>query len=86
MFHQIIIQPSDRISQRFLWRNCNQNIKPEEYEMLVMTFGAACSPCSALHVMKTNAKDHTDCHPRAIEAICDHHYMDDFVDSFDSIE
>lgn len=86
MFHQILIQPTDRISQRFLWRNGDLSISPNEYEMLVMTFGAACSPCSALHVMKSNAKEHTDCHPRAIEAICEHHYMDDFVDSFDSIE
>ncbi|XP_065356286.1 uncharacterized protein LOC135950683 [Calliphora vicina] len=86
MFHQVIIQPSDRISQRFLWRNGDQSKKPNEYEMLVMIFGAACSPCSAIHVMKTNAKEHNDCNPRAIEAILEHHYMDDFVDSFDSIE
>ncbi|XP_073845830.1 uncharacterized protein isoform X1 [Musca autumnalis] len=86
MFHQVIMQPSDRISQRLLWRNCNSDIEPVEYEMTVMTFGAACSPCSAIYVMKTNAKEHIDCHPRAIESICEHHYMDDFVDSFDSVD
>ncbi|XP_065361898.1 uncharacterized protein LOC135955477 [Calliphora vicina] len=86
MFHQILVQPCDRISQRFLWRDGNTANPPYEYEMVVMTFGAACSPSSALYVMKTNARDHRAFHPRAIEAICDHHYMDDFVDSFDSVE
>lgn len=86
MFHQVLVQPSDRISQRFLWRDGNQQKPPDEYEMVVMTFGAACSPCSALYVMKTNARDHADYHPRSIKAICDHHYIDDFVDSFDSVE
>ncbi|XP_073824972.1 uncharacterized protein isoform X1 [Musca autumnalis] len=86
MFHQVIIQPRDRISERLLWRNCNPDIEPVEYEMTVMTFGAACSPCSAIYVMKTNAKEHIDCHPRAIESICEHHYMDDFVDSFHSVD
>ena len=36
--------------------------------------------------MKTNARNHPEFHPRAIEAICEHHYIDDFVDSFDSAE
>ncbi|XP_075164705.1 uncharacterized protein LOC142237217 [Haematobia irritans] len=86
MFHQIMIQPDDRISQRFLWRFGKTDSEPKEFEMLVMIFGAACSPCSAIHVMKTNAKEHNELLPRAVEAICEHHYMDDFVDSFDSIE
>lgn len=36
--------------------------------------------------MKTNAREHINYHPRSIEAICDHHYMDDYVDNYDSIE
>ncbi|XP_073819921.1 uncharacterized protein [Musca autumnalis] len=86
MFHQVKIQPSDRISQRFLWRDGNQNKPPDDYEMQVMIFGAACSPCSAIFVMNENAKDHSGYNPRAIEAICQHHYVDDFVDSFDSVD
>ncbi|XP_061398464.1 uncharacterized protein LOC133334184 [Musca vetustissima] len=86
MFHQVKIQPCDRVSQRFLWRDENQNKPPDEYEMQVMIFGAACSPCSAIFVMNANAKDHLGYNPRAIEAICEHHYVDDFVDSFDSVD
>lgn len=82
MFHQVAIQPVDRYAQRD-----GENTKPpEEYEMRVMIFGAACSPCSAQYVMRLNAKEHHESHPRAIKAIFDHHYIDDFVDSFDAIE
>ncbi|XP_073831554.1 uncharacterized protein [Musca autumnalis] len=86
MFHKVKIQPSDRISQRFLWRDGNQNKPPDDYDMQVMIFGAACSPCSAIFVMNENAKDHSGYNPRDIEALCEHHYVDDFVDSFDSVE
>lgn len=53
---------------------------------LVITFGAACSPCSALHVMRTNAREHVDNHPRAIAVIYWHRYMHEFIKSFGSIE
>lgn len=36
--------------------------------------------------MKKNAKEHTDCNPRTIETICEDHYMDDFIDRFDTAE
>ncbi|XP_058977373.1 uncharacterized protein LOC131802044 [Musca domestica] len=86
MFHQVKIQPSDRVSQRFLWRDGNQKEPPGVYEMQVMIFGAACSPCSAIFVMKANAKEHLHYNPRAIEAISENHYVDDFVDSFESVD
>ncbi|XP_075167990.1 uncharacterized protein LOC142241581 [Haematobia irritans] len=84
MFHQVFVQPEDRISQRFLWRNGDQNKTPDEYEMVVMTFGAACSPCCARFVLKKNAFENTHCDIRSIDAIIKHHYIDDYVDSFDS--
>ena len=57
---------------------------PEVYEMLVMTFGAACSSCIAHYVKETNAMEYRDRFPRAMKSILDHHYVDDFVGSFDS--
>lgn len=84
MFHQILVAPEDRCSQRFLWRD-NENQSPDLYEMLVMTFGAACSPCIAHYVKDTNAVEFRDRYPRAVKSILDHHYVDDFVDSFESV-
>ncbi|XP_037821294.1 uncharacterized protein LOC119610232 isoform X1 [Lucilia sericata] len=83
MFHQVVVAEEDRCSQRFLWRD-NESGPPEVYEMLVMTFGAACSPCIAHYVKETNAMEYRDRFPRAVKSILDHHYVDDFVDSFDS--
>ena len=84
MFHQILVAPEDRCSQRFLWRE-DENKTPDVYEMLVMTFGAACSPCVAQYVKESNALSFRDDFPRAVRSIIDNHYVDDFVDSFTTL-
>ncbi|XP_044573975.1 uncharacterized protein LOC123258163 [Drosophila ananassae] len=82
MFHQVLIRPEDRCSQRFLWRDGNDDRDPDVYEMNVMTFGAACSPSTAHFVKTVNALKFRDSDPRTVKAIIDHHYVDDYVDSF----
>ncbi|XP_041675272.1 uncharacterized protein LOC121530366 [Drosophila eugracilis] len=82
MFHQVLIQPQDRCAQRFLWRNGDDRRDPDLFEMVVMTFGAACSPCSAHHVKTINASRYAQADPRAVQAINEYHYVDDYVDSF----
>ncbi|XP_050746279.1 uncharacterized protein LOC122818101 [Drosophila biarmipes] len=82
MFHQVLILPEDRCSQRFLWRDGNDDGYPDAYEINVMTFGAACSPSAAHHGKTVNALKFRDSDPRAVKAIIDHHYVDDYVDSF----
>ncbi|XP_067628473.1 uncharacterized protein [Eurosta solidaginis] len=82
MFHQVRIRKEDRCSQRFLWRDGNTSKQPEVFEMVVMTFGAACSPCAAQYVKSLNALEHQDKSPRAVKSILERHYVDDFVDSF----
>lgn len=83
MFHQIRIQKADQQSQRFLWRNDDGRI--EVYAMQVMTFGATCSPSSAQYVKDLNAKRFHSTHPRAVKSIIEHHYVDDMLDSVDTI-
>lgn len=84
MFHQVRIQESDQQSQRFLWRNDDGLI--DVYVMQVMTFGATRSPSSAQYVKNINAKRFLRTHPRAVKSIVDHHYVDDLLDSVDTIE
>lgn len=81
MFLQIGMRPADRRAQRFLWRD-DGGSPPDIYEMMVMTFGAACSPTSAQFVKNRNAREHEVEFPEAAEAIRSLHYVDDFVASF----
>ncbi|XP_058451241.1 uncharacterized protein LOC131430355 [Malaya genurostris] len=85
MFHQIRIRAEDRNAQRFLWRH-NPKCDPEVYIMDVATFGSTCSPCSAHYIKNKNATDFAHRWPRAAEAIIKGHYVDDYLDSFNSIE
>lgn len=84
MFHQVRVRKEDQQSQRFLWRNRDGCL--DTYIMQVMTFGATCSPSSAQYVMTQNAQRFSNTHPRAVKAITDHHYVDDLLDSVDTVE
>lgn len=85
MFSQVLIKPSDRQAQRFLWRY-DESEPLGEYVMDVMTFGVTCSPASAHYVKNTNALSFVKSHPEAVNSIISHHYVDDFADSFDNAE
>ncbi|XP_058817559.1 uncharacterized protein LOC131680861 [Topomyia yanbarensis] len=85
MFHQLYIRSQDRQSQLFLWRD-NPNQPMKTLVMDVATFGSACSPCSAHFVRNLNAEEHAAVYPKATKAILENHYVDDFLDSFDTVE
>ncbi|XP_062538071.1 uncharacterized protein LOC134206385 [Armigeres subalbatus] len=54
--------------------------------MDVATFGSTCSPASAQYIKNKNAAEFTHLFPRAVEAIMENHYVDDYLDSFESEE
>lgn len=54
--------------------------------MQAMTFGATCSPSSAHYVKNLNALRFAEQYPRAVNAITNHHYVDDLLDSADAVE
>ncbi|XP_058827116.1 uncharacterized protein LOC131687095 [Topomyia yanbarensis] len=84
MFHQIAMKKEDRHAQRILWRN-DPSEPPQVFLMDVATFGSTSSPCSAQYVKNANAREHADKYPRAAEAIERKHYVDDYLDSVDSV-
>ncbi|XP_055903018.1 uncharacterized protein LOC129939152 [Eupeodes corollae] len=86
MFHRIDIRPEDQMCQRFLWRDGSPENQLEVYQMRAMIFGATCSPSLAQHVKNTNAMQFKDENPRAVTAITERHYVDDYVDSFETEE
>lgn len=88
MFHQVRIIDSDQDALRFVWEDPSEldpSAPPATYAMDAMIFGARCSPCSSQYVKNSHAQQYATELPRAVEAIQKYHYVDDFVDSFDSV-
>ncbi|XP_062702029.1 uncharacterized protein LOC134285403 [Aedes albopictus] len=85
MFHQFRIRQEDTHSQRFLYRE-HPSRSVKTFVMDVGTFGATCSPCQAQYIKNLNAKEHEADFPEAAQAIQKKHYVDDYLDSFDTEE
>lgn len=86
MFLRVKIREADQGAQLFLWRGQRRTGDPEIYVMNVMIFGAASSPTSAIYALNKNAEEFANTHPAAVEAIKNKHYVDDYLDSVDSID
>ncbi|XP_058840837.1 uncharacterized protein LOC131696307 [Topomyia yanbarensis] len=85
MFHQLLICEPDRHSQRFLFRS--DPSRPVETNIMdVATFGSTCSPASAQYAKNKNAEEFVARYPRAVEGIQRNHYVDDYLDSFESVD
>ncbi|XP_062557256.1 uncharacterized protein LOC134222129 [Armigeres subalbatus] len=85
MFHQVEIRSEDRQAQRFLWRD-SPSQPMQVFVMDVATFGSTCSPCSLQFVKNVNADDHANEFPKAAEAVKKNHYVDDYLDSADTVD
>ncbi|XP_053685875.1 uncharacterized protein LOC128735413 [Sabethes cyaneus] len=85
MFHQLKIRSPDCQSQRFVFRDRPTDL-PRIYVMDVATFGSSCSPASAQHIKNLNADEFASEYPRAAAAIKNKHYVDDYLDSFQTNE
>ena len=84
MFHQCLIIEQDQPALRFLWRNLETSRNPDVYQMMVMIFGAASSPCTANYVLRKTADDNCEdpsFSPETIEAVKRNFYMDDLLKS-----
>ncbi|XP_037809650.1 uncharacterized protein LOC119602292 isoform X1 [Lucilia sericata] len=84
MFLQVAIKNDDINSQRFLWRGLDCNDSIQHCVMTRMIFGAACSPTIAQFIKNKNAQTFSEVSPRAEDAIIYRHYVDDYVDCFQS--
>ncbi|XP_062701620.1 uncharacterized protein LOC109433489 [Aedes albopictus] len=85
MFHQFLIRPRDRQAQRFVFRE-SPDQQPTIFVMDVATFGASCSPCIAHYLKNRNAEEYAEQFPDAATAIIENHYVDDFLDSVDTVD
>ncbi|XP_065074997.1 uncharacterized protein LOC135698791 [Ochlerotatus camptorhynchus] len=85
MFLRILIREADKWSQCFLWRSSPED-EVQVYVINVAMFGATSSPCTVQFVKNKNALDYAELYPRAVNAIINNHYVDDFLDSVNSVE
>lgn len=80
MFLRVKIRPEDQDALRFLWRtDCKQPVNT--YAMTSLVFGANCAPFVAQYIKNKNAQRFVSTMPTAVAAICEQHYMDDYLDS-----
>lgn len=84
MFLRVQIIEEDRDMQRFLWRGDRREGPPKEYRMKSVIFGATSSPCTAIYVKNRNAEELKDEYPDVVAPIVKNHYMDDYLDSFNT--
>lgn len=85
MFHRFFIRREDRQFLRFLWRD-RVTSDVVVHVMDVAIFGATCSPSSAQYIKNLNAQKFEVESPRAVAAITNYHYVDDYLDSFPTAE
>lgn len=85
MFHQVAITQEDQQCQRFLWRDCDDARQPTVYIMRRMMFGPTCSPSCAQFVKNHHAEQFADKFPEAVDGICRRTYVDDYMNSHDSV-
>ncbi|XP_049886664.1 uncharacterized protein LOC126381183 [Pectinophora gossypiella] len=87
MFMQVKIREQDRDALRYLWRGDNRgDTTPREYRMTSLIFGAKSSPATAIYIKNSNAERYKVTDPDAYDAIVRNHYVDDYLQSFETIE
>ncbi|KAL0881944.1 hypothetical protein ABMA27_001700 [Loxostege sticticalis] len=86
MFPQVKIREADRDMQRFLWRDGDRRAPVKEFRMSSMIFGAASSPCTAIHLLNKNAREYSNLYPEASVEVQKNTYMDDYVSSVACVE
>jgi len=84
MFLQIRVREEDQSVFRFFWRRPGEGGPPIAYQMMVEVFGASSSPTSAAFVLHRTADDNPSFKDVA-EKVKTNFYVDNYLDSFDSI-
>lgn len=85
MFRQVRIAPEQYDKQRIFWRESPKHLL-KEYQLTVVTYGLKCSPYLSVKAMQQCGKDHAGEFPMAARAIANKFYMDDYLDSVDTLE
>ena len=86
MFHQVMMDLRDRDALRFIWIS-NKEENFQDIQMNVYLFGKIDSPCCCIWALNKTALDNiVKIISRAEEAITDNFYMNDYLDSFHTVQ
>ena len=85
MFSRIRLTPTDARYHRFLWTD-KETGQTSTYQMNRLTFGDCCSPFVAVYATRKVAEDYSKGREGAADAIRNRLYMDDYLDSADTVE
>jgi hypothetical protein len=85
MFLQVRVRPEDQTEFRFFWRRPGDPGPPIAHQISVLIFGASSSPTCAAYVLRHIVEDHPE-YADVAELITKKFYVDNYCDSFDTIE
>ena len=86
MYHTVKISEIDQHTHRFLWRNMEQNKKPDIYKLMTVSFGDKPAGTIASLALRKTAELSAPQFPTAAATISENSYVDDILSSFDDEE
>ena len=86
IFLQVELQEKDLPYYRFLWRDFDTSREPDVFEFQLLSFGNTASPFCSQYVLQTHAKTHALDFPEAASTVEDSMYVDDVLDSHETVE
>ena len=86
MFLQVSMRETDKPFHRFLWRSFDSSRDPDIYEFQRLLFGNTASPFCAQYVLQTHATTYSAKYPKAAETVASSMYVDDVLDSEETVE